>query len=176
MSLANASLPSAAIGAHLPVARILHWLIAFFVFAMFASGIIMKQLSGGLLADWLYSAHKLCGMLVLGLLVLRLAYRLFARFTGRWQKTLGGRHLHRLIYAVAILTPMLGWAAVSDFGARKTFFGISLPEILPKGLGYADTLFLAHAIAAFALLALAFWHVGAALQDYVMRGSSGKTD
>lgn len=81
--------------------------------------------------------------------------------------------MHRVLYAVAILTPLLGWAGISDFGARETLFGIVLPSIWPEGLGYDGWLFAAHAFAAFGLIALVVLHIALALQDYVMRGEAG---
>jgi cytochrome b561 len=154
---------------HLPFAKILHWLIAAIVFLMFASGIIMKELGGGPLADVLSATHKLCGAFVLLLFLLRLGYRAYARIAGRWRREAGTHLIHGVIYVLAIVTPLVGWAAISDFDARETLFGLTLPAILPKGGGYANTLFLAHAVLAFSLIAGVFLHIGVALRDYVSR-------
>ena len=75
--------------------------------------------------------------------------------------------LHWTLYTVLILVPVLGWAGISDFGARETLFGISLPAIWPEGLGYDDMLLRWHAYIAFALLALVALHIGVAIQDYM---------
>ncbi len=154
---------------HLPVAKILHWLIAMLVFLMFASGIIMKELGEGPVANTLSATHKLCGALVLLLFVLRLGYRIYARLAGRWRQEAGTHLIHGVIYSLAIATPLLGWAAISDYDARETLFGLTLPAIFPKGAGYAETLFLAHALLAFSLIAGVFVHIGVALRDYVSR-------
>ena len=72
-----------------------------------------------------------------------------------------------LTWSVVILVPLLGWAGVSDFGAREIFPGYSLPAIWPEGAGYDELLLKLHAYFAFGLLALVALHVGIALQDYM---------
>jgi cytochrome b561 len=161
-------------GRPLPIALIFHWTTALLILTMFASGIVMTQLSGGQVSDFLYTAHKSTGFLVLVLVSLRLAYRIQARLRGAWLPQIGNHHAHRLMYAMLVAIPMLGWLAVSDYGARGVWFGWKLPEILPKGSGYADWLFSAHAWLAFGLIALVLIHIGIALQDYIMRGQAGK--
>jgi cytochrome b561 len=180
MSIAEPTLAQAALsvapqaGRPLPIAKIFHWATAILVVIMFASGIVMTQLSGGPVSDFLYTAHKSTGALVLVLVVLRITYRVQARLRGRWLPQIGNHHAHRLMYAMLLSIPILGWLAVSDYGARALFFGLKLPEILPKGLGYSDWLFSAHAWMAFGLIALVLVHIGIALQDYIMRGEAGK--
>jgi cytochrome b561 len=159
---------------HLPVAAILHWTMAVLVLLMFTSGIIMTQLGGGALANFLAPVHKLTGACLLVLLLARLVYRIQARLRGHWHQQAGNRAIHRALYAALILVPLLGWAGISDFGARETLFGIKLPPIWPEGLGYDNWLFSAHAWMAFGLIALVVIHIGVALQDYVMRGQAGQ--
>lgn len=161
---------SSGIAAYLPFAKWMHWTIAILVLAMFASGVLMKQIGGGAFADFLFSSHKVCGVVALALMVLRLAYRLFARASGVWAKASGAHPVHQSIYGLAILVPVLGWAGISDFGARTVFFGLQLPAIWPEGSGQAGLFFTAHAWLAFALVAAIFLHIGVAMQDHVMRG------
>lgn len=156
-------------------AKTLHWISAALVLGMFASGVVMTQLGSGSLADTIVSGHKLVGFGVFLLLAARLVYRIQARLRRRWHAQAGGRGVHRALYALALLTPLLGWAGISDFGARETLFGIVLPPIWPEGLGYDAWLFRAHVYAAFGLIALVVLHIGLALQDYVMRGEAGLT-
>jgi cytochrome b561 len=159
---------------HLPVAMIFHWTTAVLVVLMFASGIVMTQLGGGALADILSSAHKLTGFCLLVLVLARLTYRVQARLRGHWLPQIGNHKVHRVLYASMVLVPLLGWAGISDYGARETLFGIVLPKIWPEGLGYDHWLFSAHVWMAFALIALVVIHIGVALQDYVMRGQAGQ--
>jgi cytochrome b561 len=148
-----------------PAMRAFHWLTAILIFAMICSGVIAKQLDGGPVSDTLFSLHKITGALTLLVVALRLAFR----FTRREHREMLPRRsvLHGSLYALVILVPLLGWAGISDFGAREVF-GYSLPAIWPEHAGYADLLFFLHAYAAFALLALVAVHIGVAMHDYVM--------
>ena len=158
-------------GAHaLPrLSVFLHWLTAILVASMLISGVLMKQIGSGSIADMLYTAHKTTGAGILAIVLLRLAYRVFRQVGGRWKRRAASRPVHFVLYGFLIVVPLLGWAGVSDFGARGIVFGLSLPAIWPEGAGYADTLFLAHAVAAFAMLALVLVHIGLALGDFIQR-------
>jgi cytochrome b561 len=122
-------------------------------------------------ADWLYSTHKLLGVIALALLSARLVYRAAMAATGRWRGGIGTRAVHWMLYGAGILVPLLGWAGVSDFGARGLFFGLSLPAIWPEGAGHSAYFFPAHAWLAFGLIALVLIHIGVAINDYVNRRS-----
>lgn len=159
-------------------AKILHWLTAAAVLALFVTGVMMKQIGDGATADALHRFHKSIGAGVLGLVAIRLGYRLFAQASGRWHRKVASRPVHVVLYGMLILVPLLGWAGVSDFGARDVLFGLSLPAIWPEGAGHADRLFLSHAWLAFAVIALVVVHVGFALGDYLRRGAdeAGRAD
>jgi cytochrome b561 len=148
-------------------AKVLHWVTAALVFCMFASGVIAKQLGGGPVADTLMSLHKVTGAMTLLIVLLRLLYRA-TRSMPEWRLQTHRRPvLHWTLYGVAILVPLLGWAGISDFGAREIFPGYSLPSIWPEGAGYDGVLLQYHAYFAFALLALVALHIGVAIQDYM---------
>lgn len=148
-------------------AKVLHWITAAMIFCMFGSGVIAKQLGGGAVADILMSLHKLTGALTLVLIVARLVYR-WTRPIPEWRLHAHRRPaLHWTLYAIACLVPLLGWAGISDFGAREIFLGYSLPKIWPEGAGYDMLLLEWHAYFAFALLALVALHIAVAIQDYM---------
>ena len=44
------------------LSKLLHWLTAAMVLAMFITGVVMKQLGEGPLADVLYTLHKMAGV------------------------------------------------------------------------------------------------------------------
>lgn len=169
---AAADRAEAAIFAPVPrPAKLLHWLTAAAVLGLFVTGVMMKQIGEGATADALYRLHKTAGAGVLGLVAIRLGYRLFAQASGRWPRTVASRPVHILLYGMLIAVPLLGWAGISDFGARELLFGLSLPAIWPEGAGHAERLFLIHAWLAFSVIALVVVHVGFALGDYLRRGA-----
>lgn len=168
-SPAIAPVPGRSMGAHaFPlVAKVLHWSTAVLVLAMFSVGILMKEIGSGPWADALMTFHKTVGFALLLLVLGRLAYRIVQRFSGRWSRNAGGRAVHRFLYGMLVVIPLLGLAGVSDFGARGIYGGISLPAIWPQGAGYADALFRGHAILAFGLIGLVALHICLALDDYI---------
>lgn len=155
------------------VSRWFHWTTAVFVCVMILCGVTMKQIGDGPIADALFTTHKMLGVGIIALVSMRLAFRLAMMLTGRWRRRTRGQPIHALLYAMLLLVPVLGWAGVSDFGARAVYLGLELPEIWPQGLGYSDLLFAAHGYGAFALMALVILHIGVALGDYVHRNKRG---
>lgn len=158
-------------------AKILHWTTTVLILFMVASGVSMKQLNGGDVSDFLYEMHKLSGVTVLSLVLLRVCYRVLSPDPS-WRPDVHRRPwIHWLLYALVILVPLVGWAGISDFGSRNILWGAySLPAIWPEGAGYADMLFEAHAYLAFGMLVVVAIHVGMAMQDHMMRSRAEMND
>jgi len=121
----------------------------------------------------LYDAHKIVGLTILLLVVARLIYRLIhgappAEPTiATWQKGLS--HVtHWLIYLFLIVTPIIGWRAISHYGPFEPF-GIKLPAIAGQDQEKATQAFLWHMWAAYTLIVLLGMHVGAAFFHYFIR-------
>jgi cytochrome b561 len=150
------------------LAKGFHWLTAALVLALVASGVIMKQLTDGAVADTLLALHKLVGALTLTIVLIRLSYR-FVGLEPAGAVSYRRPTVHWMLYGIIIMVPLLGWAGVSDFGGRDIFFGYALPQIWPEGSGYGDLMLTVHAWLAFGLLGLVVLHIGNALQDYMMR-------
>lgn len=158
------------------MAKIFHWTTAILVVFMVASGVTMKQLGSGWFADLLFTMHKATGALILCLVVLRIIYRVF-RPDPAWRPEQHRRPtVHWLLYGLIIVVPLLGWAGISDYGAREIFGGYSLPAIWPEGAGYSHILFEAHAYIAFTMLVIVALHIGIAMQDHMMRSRTDAGD
>jgi cytochrome b561 len=157
-------------------AKVFHWLTAALVFILILTGVTMKQLGDGEIANTLTSLHKATGILLLGVVVARIGYRL-VRLEPGWRHH-AHRHpfIHWALYGLLLLMPLLGWAGVSDFGAREVFPGFALPPIWPEGAGYHEMLLTAHAFIAFGLLALVALHIAVAMQDHLMRSRSERPE
>lgn len=115
------------------IAKLLHWLIAAFILAIIPIGIIMVQMrqanEAALAANTqppynifeifsLYQLHKSLGITVLGLMVLRLAWRLMQpppalpqAMPALERQAAHGTHL--LLYFLLFALPLTGWALVS---------------------------------------------------------------
>jgi cytochrome b561 len=150
------------------LAKVLHWITAILVLMQVTSGVIMKQLNEGAIADLLFSVHKLTGALVLAVVLFRLSNRAFG-IERAAAATYRHPFVHWMLYAIIISVPLLGWAGASAFGSLEIMPGYALPSIWPEGSSVGDALLAAHAYLAFALLALVALHVGNALHDYMTR-------
>jgi cytochrome b561 len=166
---AGSTLPRYTIRTYRVPAKVFHWMTASLVFFMVASGVTMKQLGEGPVADTLFNIHKTTGVLTLAVVLLRLIYRVVAPDPGTQREDYRRPLLHWMLYGALILMPLLGWAGISDLGSRGILFGLELPAIWPEGAGYADFLLETHAYLAFGMLALVALHIGIAMQDHMTR-------
>ncbi|MFA5957937.1 cytochrome b [Hyphomicrobium sp.] len=172
-----------------PTARGLHWLIALLIFIQLPLGFYMSYRGNEMpsvdekgapvkgvwdaLTGFLYSSHKLVGLTVLALVVLRLLYRL-TRGAPRSDPTVppaltGISHLvHWGLYALLIAVPVIGYTAIS-YGDYLDVFGFHLPAITEKNEDLSKQVFEWHAIGAFLIIAFVTLHIAAAIYHRVVR-------
>lgn len=172
----GSSLPRYTIRTYRLPAKVFHWVTAALVLFMISSGVIMKQLGSGPVADLLFATHKTTGILTLAVVLLRIVYRIAMPDPGTDHESYRRPILHWLLYTALIAMPLLGWAGISDFGSRGILFGIELPPIVPQGGGWWEILLEVHAYLAFGMLALVALHIGIALQDHMMRAREASED
>lgn len=110
----------------------LHWVQAGVVLYLLWLGWTMVDLPKGAERSAAYGLHKSLGLLALGLLALRLAWRAGHPPPPSLQQ--GGEKrlataVHHLLYAFLLLAPLAGYLA-SAFGPYPVkFFGVELPRI-----------------------------------------------
>lgn len=169
--------------------RVLHWLRAAIILGLITSGLYMTSFPENSTPPVIYEVffpnHKQFGLLVWLLAIVHLIIRWRNRRRlphdpvelKPWERALS-HVVHRLIMALTLITPMLGYAMSSSFtqsdGVPFFFFGM-LPELLPKNdhaFAVFETL---HKYSAFVLLALIVLHVAGAMKHrFLDRG--GDTD
>jgi len=163
------------------LARAFHWLMAVLVVVQVAFGIIMtvgapEPNLWATLTDTfgLYDLHKLLGVVLLALVVLRLANRILRGVPPEdpalepWQRS-AATLVHAWIYLLLIVVPVLGWIGVSLYPALNLFGSIPLPALMAPDRAASEPVLIAHAFAAFALVGLVVAHVGAALFHHFVR-------
>ena len=136
-------------------AIILHWLIALIFIGQFGLGFIMVRLTSQRTAFELIQLHKSFGFLLLGLVVLRIAWRLgnaapaLPRLVGTLERR-AAPLAHLALYAFQLALPLSGWALVS----------VSMLEIpsLPFNLFVMPNLPLAESDAAESFWAATHWY------------------
>lgn len=161
-----------------PAARSFHWWTVAFIAAQLPLGVYMvyrgDATSFDALTGKLYDAHKLIGFVLLWLVVVRLIYRLTHGAppdepTLRWYEKAAANATHWTLYLLLLAVPLLGWLGVSLYGARSIFGIMSLPALATENQDAATRVFTFHKFAAFAIMALAAMHIGAALFHFVIR-------
>jgi cytochrome b561 len=159
--------------------RLVHWLMALLLALQIPAGIVMSyrgnvaNLWDGV-TDFLYSAHKSIGFVLLILLLLRALVRLTAGAPpaepslAPWQRRVAAVN-HAGLYVFLLVVPMLGWLGASLFPALEVFGLVSLPSISSPNRAASDTVFTLHRLTALLLVALIALHVAAALHHHFIR-------
>ena len=157
------------------VARILHWVVAVLVIGAVAAGLTMVRIGDGPLQNGLFDNHRAVGFVVLVLVVLRLVWRLGNRppkLTAAipfWQRA-AAAVVHWSLYALLILTPLVGWIATNAYGAPIGIFGLfELPVLVAKDEALSKVLFGLHETLGLVIAGLVGLHVAAALYHQFVR-------
>ena len=162
-----------------PMAQLFHWVTVAFVLVLAPVGLYMNYRGNDLniwdgTTDALYSVHKLFGFTLLLIVLARLTYRLQngappdEPTLEPWQRT--ASHLtHWSLYGLLILVPLMGWIAVSLYGARGIFGLVELPALWSKNEEASKTAFLLHAWLGRLMGLLIVIHISAALYHHFVR-------
>jgi cytochrome b561 len=153
--------------------KILHSATAVIVLGIIPVGVIMGRLEPSAAQDRLFALHESLGVSALALAILRMIVRLRGAPAPYPRLGSGERivstSVHRAIYLLLLLTPILGWLALSAYGLGPSFFGLGpLPALLAKDEPLSKTLFALHAGAAILLAAVAVLHIAGAFRHAVI--------
>lgn len=152
--------------------RILHWVRAVLTIGLIAAGWTMTVPNDAVTAkyDFLYPWHKSFGVLVFLIVLAQLAIRATSRLPGpaplpAHEKILS-HAVHVTMYALLLIVPLMGYAMSSSYAESDGvfFFGIHLPELLPKDDDRFRLFQFLHKTLAYSLLALITLHVVGALK------------
>jgi len=162
------------------VSQLLHWTIAVLILSIGAVGLVMGELPRSPKWFWVYTMHKSLGLTVLALVLVRIAWRLYAgapppvEGTPRWQARLASL-THGAIYFLILAMPLSGWLYDSASGLRPfRWFGLAeVPKLSPPNEALAGAMHETHELAFWVLIALVVGHAGAALyHHYVQRDTT----
>jgi cytochrome b561 len=161
-------------GTYGPTAKIFHWLIFLLLAAQYAVGSIMPHIGRKTLDEGWVHWHLLVGAVILLVIVLRFAWRLFHPvaladgLTG-WELALS-RFTHLTLYALVFVMTVLGWAAANARGWTVELLGvIPLPALAPKGSSWGHEAGDIHNILVYVLLGFIALHVAGALYHYFIK-------
>ena len=155
------------------ISQLLHWTIAVLILTIGAVGLLMGELPRSPKWFWVYTAHKSLGLTVLVLVIVRIAWRLYAGApqpvpgTPRWQAKLASL-THAAIYLLILAMPLSGWLYDSASGLRPLrWFGlVEVPKISPPNEAIAGAMHETHELLFWELLALVAGHAAAALYHH----------
>ncbi len=157
-----------------PLQRLLHWLMAFCILAMLFIGVGMVSTVTPKYVP-LVSIHKLLGIAILVLALIRLAVRL--RYGAPMLPAdlpepmrLAAHLSHYALYILMIGMPLIGWAMLSTAAYPVVLYGgVRLPAILPQSDSPAYAALERAFLSGILFFALILMHFAAALFHALVR-------
>jgi cytochrome b561 len=152
-----------------------HWLSALVIFAMFALGLYMTDLT--LYHPWYHKAphlHRSVGVLLFIATLLRLSWRLWSPPPAPlanhkpWEKVLA-RLMHGLLYLLLFAVMISGYLiSTADGRGVEVFNWFTVPATLSKREVQEEIAGSAHLFLAWTLITFALLHAGAAFKHHLI--------
>ncbi len=162
--------------------RLIHWAVALLVLLALIAGAFLytygfnglKESFGLPATNAIYKYHKTAGVLILGLMVLRLGLRLGAGVPAPLDSLTPlernlSRAVHWLLYAAVIAMAVVGWLATAAGGFPVEFFDWKLPGLIGKDKALSETLYLVHGLLGLTILGLAGLHIAGAIRHWKVK-------
>ena len=150
--------------------RIMHWSMAILIFLLLILGFIMTNIELNN-KFFYYNLHKSFGVLILGMLILRLYFKL--RYKAPKLPFKVSKIEFRLknivfisLYLLMFMMPLSGWLMSNAKGYSVKLFGLVLPKLTPKNAFLAETAQLAHGYLAFMMLFFISLHLFAVIKHF----------
>jgi cytochrome b561 len=156
-----------------PVAVLLHWVLALLIVSMMGLGWYMMSIEEDPGSAWYFNLHKSIGLLIAGLVVLRLVWRLghspsrLPASVTPWQASASSVS-HKLLYGAMLAMPLFGLVGSMLSKKGLIFFGMPLPRVLEANHDLAEIFFDAHSATTWMLVALISLHALAALKHLLV--------
>lgn len=165
------------------VSRGLHWAMALAFAWIYCSTAAHYLLEDSALDKFLWPTHKQVGLLLMGLLLVRLLWSLLNRHRRPPSLNLAARLGHGLLYAGMFAIPFLG--LLRQYGSGRAFSAFGLPVMSgfegPKIQWMTDLGNSFHSLLGWTLLVLIAGHVAAVIlhcvkgQGHILRRMAGRT-
>jgi len=148
----------------------LHWLMAIIIIGLLIVGLYMVALPISYTKLKLYGWHKEYGLLILGLVIFRLLWRLI-NINPRlslpiWEK-IAARSVHWAFYGFMFAMPITGWLITSAAGLPASFFGLFvLPNLIAPNEESRVLFEAIHKWVGYGLIVTILLHASAALKHH----------
>jgi cytochrome b561 len=155
------------------VSKWLHWAIAVLLILMLVGGFFMDDIIDKPLRSMVINLHKLVGIAILVLMLLRLLWRLCnvqptLPCMPKWQR-LSLKLVHRLLYLLVILMTLTGWIMSTAANHIPHIGSFTLPLPFVKSCAQLSDLFYSyHSILAWVIIAIVVLHILAALKHWLI--------
>jgi len=156
-------------------AKVFHWTVALLVLGTVPVGILMGRIPESPTQDSLYTLHKSVGALILMLMTLRVINRFSHGAPAPeptlkpWERLASGT-VHWALYALLLVTPIIGLLANSAYGAATPFFGLfQISPLIDKNGPLSDSLFYIHGWLGWTVGVLFCIHITAALRHHFIK-------
>lgn len=152
--------------------RTLHW-IMFVLFAIvFVLGFVMVEFKDS--EPWaMYDFHKSTGVLLFGLVIIRLLARWMTDVPPKPAEMSATNHristsVIHLMYLLMIILPITGYALSNVAGYQVNFYGLDLPQIFPKNEGWEGITHELHEYGAYVFLGFIGLHLLGVIKHHIM--------
>jgi cytochrome b561 len=151
--------------------RVIHWIMFVLFVIMFVLGFVMVEFKES--EPWaLYNFHKSTGVLLFGLVLIRLMMRWIKPIPPHSPEFKPAEHriatiaVH-LLYLFMIIVPITGYALSNLHGYHVDFYGLALPDLFSKSEEWEEISNLLHEYAAYAFLAVIGLHLLGVIKHHV---------
>lgn len=151
--------------------RIIHWLMALIIVFLLGLGIYMTDFLSKEAPNRMeiYNLHKSLGVLVLGLIIVRIINRLVKKAPALPEtmpkiEIFAAHSAHILLYILMIMVPLSGYLMSNSFGYPAMFFGYEMPFLIKQNFEIGKIFSKTHEISAYSLIALVTLHILGALK------------
>lgn len=157
------------------VSQLLHWTTVVLILVIAYIGLTMGDLPNGPEKIKTYALHKSIGLTILGLVALRVLWRLVAGAphpvpgSPRWQERIASL-THLGIYVLLFAIPISGWVVNSSAGFPLQWFGLfNLPAIVERSHDLHEAAEEAHELMFWLLALMVAAHAGAAFYHHLFQ-------
>lgn len=155
------------------LAKFLHWSIVILIIAQYFMAETADELPDGLEKLQLISRHKSVGMLVFGLALVRIAWKVMNKGlpapVGEGLVKKAAAAGHGLLYLLILALPLSGWAMSSAANYPVTFFGwFQFPSLVAENHDLHELLEEVHEALFYTVVIVAVGHALAALYHHFM--------
>ena len=154
--------------------RMLHWVRAVLIAGLLWAGWHMTGMNDEVASKYelYYPWHKSFGVLMLLVVLVQIALRWRTPKLPQPLETLAGHErflsqlVQRAMYVLIMIVPLMGYSMSSTYTMSDGvfFFGVNLPELLPKNDDWFVVFQWLHKVLAYTLLGLIVLHVAGALK------------